>query len=66
MLFDWARTADGQGQDPPNSAFTPAVTLWRALDVALGLILEEGLPHVFERHALLVELTAAGHDLAHP
>ena len=27
--FDWSRTAKGQGQEPPNSAFTPAVTLFR-------------------------------------
>jgi serine---pyruvate transaminase len=58
--FDWARTADGQGQEPPNSAFTPAVTLWRALDVALKLILEEGLPQVFERHSLLARAARAG------
>ena len=36
--FDWARTAAGQREHPANSPFTPAVTLWRALDVALGLI----------------------------
>ena len=41
--FDWARTAAGQREEPANSPFTPAVTLWRALDVALGLIIEEGL-----------------------
>jgi serine---pyruvate transaminase len=58
--FDWARAAAGQGQVPPNSAFTPAVTLWRALDVALGLILEEGLSQVFERHALLGRAARAG------
>jgi serine---pyruvate transaminase len=58
--FDWARTAAGQGEDPPNSPFTPAVTLWRALDVALGLILEEGLDRVFERHALLARAARAG------
>lgn len=58
--FDWARTAEGQAEDPPNSPFTPAVTLWRALDVALGLILEEGLPTVFERHGLLARAARAG------
>jgi aspartate aminotransferase-like enzyme len=58
--FDWARTAEGQGEDPPNSSFTPAVTLWRALDVALGLILDEGLPQVFERHAILARAARAG------
>jgi serine---pyruvate transaminase len=58
--FDWARTAKGQAEDPPNSAFTPAVTLFTALDVALELILEEGLPNVFARHALLAQAARAG------
>lgn len=58
--FDWARTAEGQAETPPNSPFTPPVTLWRALDVALGLILDEGLPRVFERHALLARAARAG------
>ena len=31
--LDWGRAAAGQKEDPPNSAFTPAVTLFRALDV---------------------------------
>ena len=51
--FDWAKTAKGQAEQPPNSPFTPAVTLWRALDVALRLIEEEGLDRVLERHAIL-------------
>ncbi len=58
--YDWERTANGQAQDPPNSAFTPAVTLVMALDVALGLIGEEGLGAVFGRHALLARATRAG------
>ena len=58
--FDWQRTAKGQAEDPPNSPFTPAVTLWRALDVALGLILEETLPRVFERHGILARAARAG------
>jgi serine---pyruvate transaminase len=58
--FDWARTAEGQREDPPNSPFTPAVTLFRALDVALDLILEEGLERVFQRHAVLARATRAG------
>ena len=51
--FDWERTLEGQRKDPPDSPFTPAVTLIRALDVALGMIEEETLPAVFERHAVL-------------
>jgi aspartate aminotransferase-like enzyme len=51
--FDWEKTLEGQRKDPPDSPFTPAVTLFRALDVALQLIEEEGLHHVFQRHAIL-------------
>ncbi len=51
--FDWDRTLKGQRKQPPDSPFTPAVTLIRALDVALGMIEEETLPEVFERHAVL-------------
>jgi aspartate aminotransferase-like enzyme len=60
--FDWARTTRGQAQEPPSTAFTPAVSLFMALDVALELILEEGLENVFARHALLASATRAGID----
>ena len=55
--FDWERTITGQRKDPPDSPFTPAVALFMALDVALGLIEEEGLEKVFERHRLLGRAT---------
>jgi serine---pyruvate transaminase len=58
--LDWDRTASGQRESPPNSAFTPAVTLFRALDVALELLLDEGLEHAFARHALLARAARAG------
>jgi len=51
--FDWQRTLEGQRKRPADSPFTPAVTLVRALDVALELIEEETLLAVFDRHALL-------------
>jgi serine---pyruvate transaminase len=57
FYFDWARTVEGQRKDPPDSPFTPAVGLVRALDVALGMIEAEGLDQVFERHALLGRAT---------
>jgi aspartate aminotransferase-like enzyme len=66
FYFDWARTVSGQRQDPPDSPFTPAVGLVRALDVALGMIETEGLDQVYERHALLGRATreaARGLDL---
>jgi serine---pyruvate transaminase len=58
--FDWQRTAKGQREQPANSPFTPAVNLWMALDTALRLILEEGLPRVFARHAALARAARAG------
>ena len=55
--FDWERTVGGQRKDPPDTPFTPAVGLILALDVALGLIEEEGLEAVYERHRLLGRAT---------
>jgi aspartate aminotransferase-like enzyme len=62
FYLDWRRAAAGQKEEPPNSAFTPAVTLFRALDVALELLLDEGLERVFERHAVLARAARAGVD----
>jgi aspartate aminotransferase-like enzyme len=50
-VLDWERTRKAQAKlDAP---FTPPVSLVRALDVALGLLLEEGLDAAFDRHARL-------------
>jgi serine---pyruvate transaminase len=49
--FDWERTRDAQERFDPS--FTPAVSIVVGLDVALGLLLEEGLEQAFERHARL-------------
>jgi aspartate aminotransferase-like enzyme len=56
--FDWVKTAKSQRKG--NSPFTPAVPLFQALDVALDLIIEEGLEDVFARHDLLARATRAG------
>jgi serine---pyruvate transaminase len=49
--LDWERTRAAQAKlDAP---FTPAVSIVKALDVALGLVLDEGLEAAFERHARL-------------
>ena len=58
--FDFTTTAKNQRLDPPNSPFTPPVTLLAALDVALGMIEDEGLDDVLARHALLAKATRAG------
>jgi aspartate aminotransferase-like enzyme len=51
FYYDWERTRAGQGK--LESAFTPAVSLVKALNVALGLLLEEGLEAAFDRHIRL-------------
>jgi aspartate aminotransferase-like enzyme len=51
FVFDWERTRAAQAKlDAP---FTPAVSLVRALDVALGLLLDGGLEAAFAHHARL-------------
>jgi aspartate aminotransferase-like enzyme len=56
--FDWGRTAKAQRKG--DSPFTPPVTLFMGLDVALDMIHAEGLGDVFARHALLARATRAG------
>jgi serine---pyruvate transaminase len=51
FVLDWERTRKGQAKlDAP---FTPAVSIVKALDVALGMLLDEGLAAAFERHVRL-------------
>jgi serine---pyruvate transaminase len=56
--FDWGRTVKSQRKGA--SPFTPAVSLFLGLDVALGLIEEEGLDDVLARHSVLARATRAG------
>jgi aspartate aminotransferase-like enzyme len=56
--FDWGRTRYAQESFDPS--FTPAVSVVVGLDVALGLLLEEGLEQAFERHARLGRACRAG------
>jgi serine---pyruvate transaminase len=51
FYFDWERTRKGQATlDAP---VTPPVSLVAGLNVALGMLLEEGLEAAFERHVRL-------------
>jgi aspartate aminotransferase-like enzyme len=55
FYFDWreaGRTAE-RGETP----WTPAVSLFYALEVGLRLMREEGLPEIFERHRRLAKYT---------
>jgi aspartate aminotransferase-like enzyme len=58
FYFDW-RT-NKKAQDALDAAFTPAVSLIRSLDVALGLILDDGLEAAFARHVRLGRAARAG------
>jgi aspartate aminotransferase-like enzyme len=51
FYFDWGQILEAQAA--LDAAFTPAVSLVRALEVALGLILDAGLEAAFERHRRL-------------
>jgi serine---pyruvate transaminase len=58
FYFDWGETRKRQASFDP--AFTPAVSIFVGLDVALGLLLAEGLDQAFERHARLGRACRAG------
>jgi aspartate aminotransferase-like enzyme len=58
FYFDWERTR--KAQHSLDAPFTPAVSLVAALDVALGLLLDEGLEAAFDRHVRLGRAARAG------
>ena len=58
FYFDWRQTK--KAQEAFDAAFTPAVSLIRSLDVALGMILDGGLDAAFERHVRLGRAARAG------
>jgi serine---pyruvate transaminase len=51
FYLDWERTR--LAQETLDAAFTPAVSIVIGLNVALGLILDQGLEAAFERHVRL-------------
>jgi aspartate aminotransferase-like enzyme len=51
FYFDWERTRAAQAK--LDAAFTPAVSLVAGLDVALGMLLDEGLDAAFAHHSRL-------------
>jgi aspartate aminotransferase-like enzyme len=58
FYFDWERTRKAQSK--LDAAFTPPVPLVAGLDVALGLLLEEGLEAALDRHIRLGRACRAG------
>ena len=57
FCFKEARKA--QSKKPPQTPWTPAISLMLGLDRAITMIREEGLESVWERHRLLAEATQA-------
>ena len=55
--FDWSKAKRDLWK---TTSWTPAVGVVVQLDVALGLILEEGVENVFERHTLLGRASREG------
>ena len=51
FYFDWAKLRDALATG--STPFTPAVSLVASFDVALAMLLEEGLEQAFARHAAL-------------
>jgi len=58
FYFDWERTR--KAQRTLDAPFTLPVSLVAGLDVALGLLLDEGLEASFDRHVRLGRATRAG------
>jgi aspartate aminotransferase-like enzyme len=58
FYFDWraAKRSAGNGETP----WTPAVSLFYALQVGLKLMKDEGLERIFERHQRLAQYTREG------
>jgi serine---pyruvate transaminase len=58
FYLDWERYRKAQAK--PDAAFTPAVSLVLALNVALGMILETGLDETSDHHVRLGRACRAG------
>jgi serine---pyruvate transaminase len=58
--FDWTAAKKAYAKTPPQTAWTPAVSVIIQLDVALQQLLDEGVENVFERHVLLGRAVRAG------
>lgn len=51
--FDWTAAKKAYAKMPPQTPWTPAVSIIIQLDIALKQIIDEGIENVFERHTLL-------------
>lgn len=71
FYFDWERTLKAQAKSPASTAFTPAASIVQGLRVALEMMFEEELDHIYLRHArhgaaIRAGVKALGFDLFSP
>ncbi len=57
--FSFEKARKKYNSDSPETPFTPAISLVKAMSRAIELILDEGLEAVWERHRILAECTRA-------
>ena len=57
--FSFEAARKSQSKSPSETPYTPAITLVQGLDVAIGMLREEGLDAVFARHRKLARATQA-------
>jgi aspartate aminotransferase-like enzyme len=57
--FSFKAARKSQSKEPPQTPYTPAITLVQAMDVAIRMIEDEGLENIHERHRLFAEATRA-------
>jgi aspartate aminotransferase-like enzyme len=57
--FSFEAARKSQSKTPPETPYTPAITLVQAMDVALSMMREEGLEAVFARHEKFARATQA-------
>jgi aspartate aminotransferase-like enzyme len=53
FYFDWGEVRKAYGRPDPENPYTPAVSLYLGLQVALRMLRAEGLAGVYARHRLL-------------
>jgi len=60
FYFDWTAAKKAYAKTPPQTPWTPAVSVIIQLDIALQQILAEGIEEVFQRHILLGRASREG------
>ncbi len=62
FYFDLLNERNNQKEGKDTTAWTPAASLIIGLNEVLKMMLDEGLEHLYARHALLAKATRAGFD----